>query len=313
MFKKTFALILLAVLILLLSQIRFDLPVEKLKPQFTNAASRFIDINGMNIHYRDEGKGPLLVLLHGTSSSLHTWEGWTNALSQDFRIIRLDLPGYGLTGPNLSGDYPIRMYTDFLESFFEKLNLTHITLAGNSLGGDIAWEYVLDHPGRVDRLILVDSMGYPMKREPVLFKLGRIPVLKETIHWAGSRFLVKYGLQEVYGDDSTIAPELVERYYLLSLRAGNRGALIARLNTHYPDRTSEIPHLTIPTLILWGKDDPWHTVEDAEKFHRDIPHSQLKIFDGAGHVPMEEIPEETAEEVRKFLLLPISSSTNTNI
>ena len=131
-------------------------------------------MDGLSVHYRDEGAGPPLLLLHGTGSSLHTWDAWTDALRGHFRVIRMDLPGFGLTGPNRDDDYRIERYVEFVEAFRRRLGLESFALAGNSLGGEIAWSYTVAHPDRVSALVLVDPAGYPIDRPALVFRLAKI-------------------------------------------------------------------------------------------------------------------------------------------
>ena len=282
-----------------------DIPVDDLRAEFTNQESQFIDVLGMSVHYRDEGSGPLLVLIHGTAASLHTWDGWVDALQDDFRIVRLDIPAFGLTGPDPTDDYSIDRYVEFLEAFASALNLESFALAGNSLGGEIAWRYALAHPQRVNRLVLVDAVGYARsegQKENLAFKLARTSGFKTVMSKITPRFLYRQGLLEVYGDDSKVTEELVDRYFRLSLREGNRRAFAERVIAAQVPIKGDVRNITQPTLILWGADDLWIPLEHGRNFARDIDGSQLVVYPGVGHVPMEEIPEQSAADTRTFLL-----------
>ena len=136
-----------------------DIPVETLKKKYCNEQSKFIEINGQEIHYRDEGSGYPLVLVHGTSSSLHTWDAWTNELKNDFRIIRMDIPAFGITGETKDRNYTIENYVKFIDAFTTALGVDTFYLAGNSLGGEITWNYAYSHPDRVKKIILIDAAG----------------------------------------------------------------------------------------------------------------------------------------------------------
>ncbi|HEY5655949.1 MAG TPA: alpha/beta hydrolase, partial [Woeseiaceae bacterium] len=248
---------------------------------------------------------PLLVLIHGTAASLHTWDGWVDALRDDFRIVRLDIPAFGLTGPDPTGDYSIDRYVEFLEAFASALNLESFALAGNSLGGEIAWRYALAHPQRVNRLVLVDAVGYARsegQKENLAFKLARTSGFKTVMSKITPRFLYRQGLLEVYGDDSKVTEELVDRYFRLSLREGNRRAFAERVIAAQVPIKGDVRNITQPTLILWGADDLWIPLEHGRNFARDIDGSQLVVYPGVGHVPMEEIPEQSAADTRTFLL-----------
>lgn len=277
-----------------------DKSMDYLQNKYANAPSQFMEINELNVHYRVEGSGPNLVLIHGTASSLHTWDAWTDDLQDSFRIIRMDLPAFGLTGPNAEHDYSIEAYVDFVDTFLEKLGVETFHVAGNSLGGRIAWHYALTHPDKVDKMILIDAAGYPMV-VPTIFKIAQTPILNKMIKDITPRTLVENNIKEVFYDDTKISDELVDRYFELTLRAGNRDAFIARAKQKFQDNTNQLANIEEPTLIMWGKHDEWIPVEHGMRMDQSIPNSTLKIYSNAGHVPMEEIAEETAADARVFL------------
>jgi pimeloyl-ACP methyl ester carboxylesterase len=284
---------------------RADIPVDELKARYASAESEFMDLEGMAVHYRDEGDpadSTPVFLLHGTGASLLTWDGWTEALKAEHRVIRLDLPGYGLTGPNPAQDYGTAFYVRFLHSFLQALGVEKFYLAGNSLGGRIAWEYALAYPDQVQKLVLVDSAGYPgAGGRPLVLQLASTPVLKDILRYVTPKFLVERSLKEVYADDSKVTEALVQQYYDMTCREGNREAFAARAGVVYSDSYLNLPQLTTPTLILWGDSDTWIPVENAYRFQEDLPDHRLVIFANLGHVPQEENPAETAKEVLRFL------------
>lgn len=290
----------LAVLIAICSGIRFDVPVEKLKAKYANGQSKFISIDGLPVHYRDEGKGFPLLLLHAAPSSLHTFDRLTEKLSKQYRIIRLDLPGYGLTGPNAAGDYSIQWYLRFLKSFLNALHVDSCYAAGNSFGGRLAAE--LAYAGRVKKLVLISSAGYPISDEGVLaVKMARNPLLRPVVRYVTPRYFVAMNLKEVFGSGQGVPEETIDRYNDLMLRTGNRDTFIAMCNGEPEDISSHLKALRIPTLILWGSDDSVIPPSYAEFFHKDIPGSRLIVYDGVGHIPQEVIPERVAADMRAFL------------
>jgi pimeloyl-ACP methyl ester carboxylesterase len=295
------ALLLGALALLFHSRLVPDITVAALLPAYANGASKFVDLEGMSVHYRDEGVGPPLVLLHGTGASLHTWNAWTTALSSHHRVIRMDLPGFGLTGPNTTGDYSIPAYVAFLESFRQALGLQRFALGGNSLGGQIAWSYTVAHPERVTELILVDSAGFPIDRPALVFTLARVPGLSRLLAQLDPSHMVRRTLREAYGDPNKVTPELVERYRLLALRQGNRSAFVARAKALRADRSADLSLLRVPTLVLWGREDRLIPVGHASRFAGAISGAELVLYDGVGHVPMEEIGERSALDVEDFL------------
>ena len=162
-FKYFLIICLIIILIPIFIYFRWDIPVEELKKKYTNEASEFVEVQGMQVHYRDEGEGDVIVLLHGTGASLHTWEPWTRELKKFYRVIRLDLPAYGLTGPHPEGKYQMDNYVAFLQEFLQKKDIQKFCLGGNSFGGGVSWEYALKYPDEVEKLILVDASGYPLR------------------------------------------------------------------------------------------------------------------------------------------------------
>lgn len=297
-----FGSLIIAVLIIIGSGIRFDVPVEKLKPKYANRESRFITIDGLSVHYRDEGKGFPLVLLHAAPSSLHTFDQLAKELSSHYRIIRLDLPGYGLTGPNAAGDYSLQSYMKFLDSFLSALHVNACYIAGNSFGGRLASEYAYKEPNRVKKLVLIAASGYPMKEEGVLaVKMARTPLLRPVVRYVTPRFFVTMNLKEVLGANYKVPTETIDRYYDLLLRTGNRDTFIAMSNQKPEDVSVHVKALRIPTLILWGSNDSVISPSYAERFHSDISGSRLIMYDGVGHIPQEVIPERIAADMLAFL------------
>lgn len=287
-----------------------DRTVEELSPKYAQTPSAFRQVESTTVHYRDEGtskeKLPI-VLLHGTGSSLHTFDAWTKQLSAQRRVIRMDLPGFGLTGPFADRDYSIEHYVQWLHAFLQQSNLQRFILAGNSLGGNIAWNYVARYPDSVDKLVLIDASGYPIAAQstPLAFRLAQTPVLKHGLKWITPRFMAQSSVKNVYADSSKVTEELVDRYFELTLREGNRQALGDRFRSQSsPPDTSLIRSIQQPTLILWGDQDRLTPLELAERFQQDLPNSQLVVLKNTGHVPMEENPQESLDALLRFLERP---------
>lgn len=287
--------------LVVISQSRLDHSMDSLLPLYANGASQFDTIKGEHVHFRDEGSGPAVLLLHGISSSLHTWDDWTQELKNDFRVLRLDLPGFGLTGPVSSRDYSQEMFTDFIADFLDSRGVDTCYLVGNSMGGGIACVFAIRYPERVKKLVLVDAAAY---REPgqvptLAFRLGRTPILKHLMRYLTPRSLVEKSVREVYADSSKITPSLLNRYDAMLLAPGNREALIDRLN-QAPEPDWDLTKIHQPTLLIWGAEDAWIPVAHVDSFQRDLPDTEKIIYPGVGHLPMEEHPQ-SVQAVQQFL------------
>jgi pimeloyl-ACP methyl ester carboxylesterase len=284
-----------------------DRPVAELTARWAQPPSSFVDIAGMKVHVRDEGvkDDPVpIILLHGTSASLHTWDGWTQALEGQRRVLRLDLPGFGLTGPAPDGDYTIEAYVRFMGAVLDHYAIRDCVIAGNSLGGWVAWETALAQPGRVDGLILVDSAGYALRSQeiPLAFRIAKVPVLNRLMENMLPRSLIESSVRNVYGDPARATPALVDRYYEITLREGNRAALVQRFAQAAAGiDEARIRQVNVPTLILWGGRDQLIPLEYGMLFKRDIAGSSIVVFDDLGHVPQEEAPARTVAAARQFL------------
>jgi pimeloyl-ACP methyl ester carboxylesterase len=281
--------------------------VAELQARWAPPPSVFIDVAGMKLHLRDEGPrddpSPI-VLLHGSGSSLHAWEGWVAALKAQRRVITLDLPGFGLTGPSPDGVYTVDNDVRVVIALLDKLGIERCVLGGNSLGGAVAWRTALAHPSRVDKLILVDAGGYPSHSTsiPLGFRLARMPVVSWLLQNTLPRFLVVQGMRDVFGDPAKVTPEMVDRAVELTQREGNRRAFIERARQRSSASLApRIPELRLPTLVMWGGRDRLIPPDDAERFHRDIAGSTLAMFDDLGHAPEEEDPVRSVAAVKQFL------------
>lgn len=284
---------------------RADIPLSELKERYTYPESQFMEVDGMPVHYRITGSGQhTVVLLHGTSSSVHTWEAWTEMLNPHFRVVSFDLPGFGLTGPFTHTDYSPERYLVFMEQVLDRIGVDTFHMAGNSFGGFLAWRFAVQHPERVQRLVLLNSSGYPRGDQPTPlgFRLAMIEPLRPLFTRITPRAVVSRTVHEVYYDQSKVTDALIDRYHALLLREGNRDALMHRIQQVKHETAEAVRQIACPTLIIWGDHDRVVTPDDAPKFHRDIAGSRLIVYDRMGHVPMEEDPQRTMADVLPFLL-----------
>lgn len=295
------------------------IPADVVDARYTSPSSQFLMMeNGSRIHYRDEGnrQGKIIVLLHGSSASLHTWEPWVELLGDEFRIITLDLPGHGLTGAVPDNDYTTDAYIKVLDAVVRHLAVPEFVLGGNSMGGQVSWRYTLAHPNKVEALILVDAVGLPEWRlesqnsetgkpdsRPMVFQLLAQPWFRAIAMRLDTYYLVKWGVEAAYNNSPVITDDLIMRYYELALRKGTRAATMTRF-AYYEQNFSETYDLSLitrPTLIIWGEEDSFIPVSIASKFEQALPKAVLVTFSGVGHIPMEEIPEESANTVVEFM------------
>lgn len=277
-----------------------DRPGSCLEDRYTDDASAFVDVGGARIHYRDEGPrdAPVVLALHGVYSSLHTWDRWVDALGDQFRIVRLDLPGFGLTGPNDGGEYDLPYYVQALDAFCEKLGLDTVALAGNSLGGAIGWRFAVEHPDRVRRLVLLDAGRQQLV--PSAARLFATPGLDVVPRYLTPRATTRAILRDAYGDPEQLTQSVVRRYHDLLLRTGNRRAVIKLAETAEP-APYDPTDVACPTLVQWGEQDDWLPPALGERFVHEIRDATMETYPGVGHIPMEEAPERTARDAAAFL------------
>ena len=308
-FKYIFIGLIACVLGLIVFAWRNNISLKYLKAKYANSDSQFVQIAGSNVHFKDVGlrnDSLPLVLIHGTGASLHTWEGWTKALINEKRIISLDLPAYGLTGSNSNEDYSVELYVKVVDSLLLKLGIKKCIIGGNSLGGFVSWNYALKYPSKVNKLILVDAAGYKLtsKSVPIAFKMAQWPFINSAFLYITPRIVIEKSIKNVYYDESKVTEELIDRYFELSLREGNRKAFITRMtkNKVISENISDlVKTIPVPTLILWGENDKLIPLESAYKFHEDLPNDTLVILPRLGHTPMEEDPITTVNVVKDFL------------
>ena len=288
-----------------------SIPRRVLEAKYATPPSQFITLpNGARAHYRDRGpkNAPVLLLIHGSNASLFTWEPWTKRLDDSFRVIAVDLPGHGLTGAVPGHDYSQAGMTKFVAQFVDKIGLVRFNIAGNSMGGGIAARFAEEYPARIDHLILVDASGMNVGQgdhEPLVFRIARIPVLNQIIVHITPRSLVVEALNDAIVRKSIITDAMIDRYWDFARMEGTREATAERFalpRDHYV--AEHVSAITAPTLILWGAEDHLIPVVAAKKFHAAIAGSKLIIYPGTGHIPMEEVADRSAADVRAFLSPP---------
>tara|TARA_B110000003_G_scaffold245068_1_gene254599 strand:+ start:676 stop:1596 length:921 start_codon:yes stop_codon:yes gene_type:complete len=274
---------------------------EELAPKYAAAPSEFMEVKGLKIHYRDQGQGYPIVLIHGTGASLHTWDAWTEELIKTYRVIRLDLPAYGLTGQDPQKRYSSIDYVNLLDAFLDQLGVKEFHLGGNSLGGLVSWLYASYHDQKVNKLLLLNPSGFPFDSTPMVIKLAKTPILNYFVRYITPKSFIKKNLKEVYYNDDLITKENIDRYYDLTLFEGNRDAFIDRSFVERENYTDRLSLIQSPALVLWGENDEWIPVEDSEKFKAHLNNIKVVIMPKTGHIPMEERPKESVTIALDFL------------
>lgn len=248
------------------------------------------------MHYTRTGQGPAIVMLHGSGSSLQSFEQVATRLSRSFTVICPDLPGFGLTGPRPDRDYHVQTYAVAVARFMQALELPACALVGNSLGGNIAWNIALDFPECLNALVLINATGYPGKSLPSALRLARVPVLRSLLRiWLPSSATAR-SLRSAVGSKSTIIDSaMISRVHGLMSVPGNRSAFVDLANTDQKDRSAQIPHITTPTLVLRS------VVVDEQHFAKAIAGSVERVHPEAGHLLPEEDPAWVCDAIEAFL------------
>ncbi len=284
-----------------------DRQIGPLVAKWATEPSTFIELDGMQAHIRDTGprNDPVpIVLLHGMASSLHTWEGWQQELQKTRRVISVDLPGFGLTGPSPQGEYHIDAYTRFVLRLLDSLGVKRVMLVGNALGGEVAWQTAILAPERVRKVVLIDSDGYAQSTlsMPLAFQIATARGWRWIAERILPRAVVESSVRSVFGDPSKVTPERVQRYFELSLRVGNRRALFQRMDqAQWGANSHMIRRVQQPTLVLWGLKDGMVSPANGPQFCREIQHCTLVTFPELGHIPQEEDAAQTLKAALPFL------------
>lgn len=260
------------------------------------------------MHYRDEGRrdGPVLVLVHGFANSTATWNGWVKALGGDYRIISLDLPGHGLTRAPATYRGGNEAYADVVETVTQRLGATSFAIAGNSMGGGVAWTFALHHPDQLTALVLVDAAGWPYgkpnDKSALGFKLLRTAWGRWLLSQIDPRLIIGDGLKKAFYDPSKADPGLVDRIADES-RAPDHMAIIMGMQTapRTPATAAVLSTIHTPTLVMHGEEDNIIPVAHGRAFAAAIPGAKLIIYPRVGHAPQMEIPARSAADLDSFL------------
>tara|TARA_R110000824_G_scaffold99883_2_gene237448 strand:+ start:1940 stop:2905 length:966 start_codon:yes stop_codon:yes gene_type:complete len=309
--KKTIRIILLLLVLLGATFFIFRTPDTdraEMIAKYGNEASRFVDDgHGAKIHYRDEGNkdGPALLFIHGSNSMLQTWEPLVALLGDKYHLISLDLYGHGLTGPNPTGAYDADTNIAAAVRVLDTVGVDKAYWVGNSMGGWLTWRAGLSVPERTSGLVLIDASGAQVEQkiQPYLgARLAQSSIGQMLLPEITPRFLVKSSLKENFAKPERLTEDLVDRYWELLRFPGNRKAAVDRMKTaREPEKWAEVGTLKMPVLLLWGEQDKAIPMSHARGFEAAISGSKLITYADAGHLPMEEIPEQVARDIDAWI------------
>ncbi|GGX73147.1 alpha/beta hydrolase [Litorimonas cladophorae] len=275
-------------------------PMEN--PYF-KATDKMVTVNGVSLRYREEGNidAPTLVMIHGFTSSLETWDALAADLSDDFRLIRLDLPGHGLSGTDPLSDYSNTRTVEVFNAFVKALDLETPTLLGNSLGGLVAWRAVVANPDIASKLVLISPGGFSINgvtETPV-----EVPMMVKYYLTKAPEAGVKQASAALFGDASKVSETRISQMRDLMLQPGNGDAFVARAGQFtLPNPEGDLAKVEQPTLIIWGDRDVMVPPEQGQEFANIMPNAKLISYEGVGHVPQEEATSRLAADIRDFIL-----------
>lgn len=288
-----------------------DVPANEVEARWVGTSSRFVEIDGVRLHYRDEGQGPVVVLLHANCASLFMWDPWVRELERDYRVIRVDLPAHGLTGPEPSGNYRLERIQYLIEAFLDSRNIDRFTMVGTSIGGTVAMRYTADHPERVERLVLI-SPGSLEKRVRGRTQGANIPGAIDLLAGIVPPAFTRYMLESDYGDPARVSDALVDEWYSMWRREGNRVAMIELLRQYVSGGVEEkIRAVNVPVLLIWGEKNkrvPLSLAYETRELLVKSPDVRLEVLPGVGHMLVQEAPAESAAVFRRYLAQPIKIS-----
>ena len=285
-----------------------DTDPAEMRAKYATAPSQFVKLaDGREIHLRDEGPrdAPVIVLLHGSNADLLTWQAWAERLRDEYRVVRFDQRGHGLTGPAPDDDYAITAFVDDVDLVADALGLQSFTLAGNSMGGGIAMRYAIANPDRLDALVLVDASGAPVQRKGsgnLAFSLATKPVIGDIMSQLLPRSLIAKSLSQSVSNQAVVTDEAIDRYWEMARYPGTRAATRKRFaQPRQPFAVEDVRAMQVPTLVMWGEEDALIPYDAAGWYMDNLPNATLVNYPGIGHIPMEEAPDRSASDLREWL------------
>lgn len=275
----------------------------ELESRYLAAPGDMVQVGPWRLHVRDSGPrgAPAVLMLHGFGASLHTWDDWARGLSADHRVIRLDLPGSGLSEPDPAGDYTDARSLQLLTALMDQLGLARASIVGHSIGGRMAWTFAATHPQRTDKLVLVAPDGFASPG----FEYGKaaeVPAVLGLMRYVMPRPVLRMNLAPAYANPAALTDERMTRYHDLMLAPGARQAMLMRLQqTVLTDPRPLLASITAPTLLVWGEADAMIPLANAQDYLGAVKGSRLVTFPDTGHLPQEEAAQASLQVVAQFL------------
>jgi len=280
-----------------------DLERAELEKRYFSSSPQIIDVGGLKVYYKETGPqgAPALLLLHGFGSSLQAWDEWSLKLEQTYRVIRLDLPGFGLTGASPANDYSEEKDLAILTHFADKLGLEKFSVIGHSMGGKMAWSLAASQPERVQALVLMAPDGFPETKD-IGTKPYEVPAIMGLIKYVLPKYLVRKSIEPAFAQADALNDALVNRYFDMLRAPGVRGAILERSNqTIYTDPVPPLKAIKAPTLLIWGKQDQMIPSTNAQSYANVLSNSTTVLIPKLGHLLQEEQPEKGLTAVMQFL------------
>ena len=292
------------VLLLIGAWVYRDVPAAEVEAKWAQPPSQFVTLDGVRLHFRDEGSGPVVVLLHANYASLFMWEPWVAALRDRYRVIRLDLPAHGLTGPEPSGNYTLERMQTLFERFVEERGLERFTVIGTSIGGTVAMRYTADHPQRIERLVLI-SPGSLEARVRGRTTPAEVPRVADVLGYVLPKAFTRFMLRNDYGDPARVSEAVVDEWYEMWMREGNRLAMLNLLRQYVSGGVEDkIRAVRAPVLLMWGEKNrrvPLALAYETRDLLVNSPQVQLEVLPGIGHMLVQEAPQQSAQIIRRYL------------
>lgn len=294
----------IALLLLVGAAVYRDVPASEVEAKWARPPSKFVVIDGVRLHYRDEGRGPAVVLLHANYSSLFMWEPWVAKLREDYRVIRVDLPAHGLTGPEPNGNYTLERIQTLFERFVDERGLGRFTVVGTSIGGTVAMRYTAAHPERIERLVLI-SPGSLEARVRGRTTPANVPRVADLLGYVTPKAFTWFLLTNDYGDPARLSDAVTDEWYDMWMREGNRLAMINLLRQYVSGGVEDkIRAVKVPVLLIWGEKNkrvPLALAYETQKLLENSPEVKLEILPGIGHMLVQEAPQQSAQLIRRYL------------